>query len=95
MSGGEQLPKVLKAYGALPGADRVVEPPVPDGWQPKLVATDLDGTLCAIARTIACLLEVHQRADGSVHVPKALRPWLGGVEELTPGMNLATAVPTA
>jgi Cof subfamily protein (haloacid dehalogenase superfamily) len=45
MSGAEQLPKVLKAYGALPGADQVVEPPVPDGWQPKLVATDLDGTL--------------------------------------------------
>jgi Cof subfamily protein (haloacid dehalogenase superfamily) len=45
MSGAEQLPKVLKAYGALPGADQVVEPPLPDGWQPKLVATDLDGTL--------------------------------------------------
>jgi seryl-tRNA synthetase len=38
---------------------------------------------------------VHQRADGAVHVPKALRPWLGGVEELTPGMTLAAAVPPA
>jgi Cof subfamily protein (haloacid dehalogenase superfamily) len=45
MSGAEPPPKVLKAYGALPGADQVVEPPLPDGWQPKLVATDLDGTL--------------------------------------------------
>jgi Cof subfamily protein (haloacid dehalogenase superfamily) len=45
MSGAELPPKVLKAYGALPGADQVVEPPVPDGWRPKLVATDLDGTL--------------------------------------------------
>ena len=45
MSRAEPPPKVLKAYGALPGADQVVEPPVPDGWQPKLVATDLDGTL--------------------------------------------------
>ncbi|MGI8869606.1 MAG: hypothetical protein ACR2F6_12320, partial [Mycobacteriales bacterium] len=26
----------------------------------------------------ACLLEVHQRADGSVHVPGALRTYLGG-----------------
>ena len=40
-----------------------------------------------------CLLEVHQRADGSVHVPAALRPWLGGHEVLTPGMSLAAPVP--
>jgi seryl-tRNA synthetase len=60
--------------------------------KPQTAAT-LNGTLCAIARTIACLLEVHQRADGSMYVPKALRPWLGGVELLTPGMDLGTAVP--
>ena len=47
------------------------------------VAT-LNGTLCAVGRTIAVLLEVHQRADGSVRVPVALRPYLGGREELTP-----------
>jgi seryl-tRNA synthetase len=56
-------------------------------------AATLNGTLCAIARTIACLLEVHQRADGSVYVPVALRPWLGGVEQLTPGMTLAAPMP--
>jgi seryl-tRNA synthetase len=56
-------------------------------------AATLNGTLCAIARTIACLLEVHQRADGSVHVPVALRPWLGGVDALTPGMTLAAPLP--
>jgi seryl-tRNA synthetase len=58
-----------------------------DDGKPQTAAT-LNGTLCAIARTIACMLEVHQRADGSVYVPKALRPWLGGVEALTPGMTL-------
>ena len=47
------------------------------------VAT-LNGTLCAIGRTIAVLLEVHQRADGSVHVPAALRPYLAGRKELLP-----------
>ncbi|MGX7677300.1 serine--tRNA ligase [Jatrophihabitans sp. DSM 45814] len=46
------------------------------------VAT-LNGTLCAVARTIACLLDHHQQPDGSVYVPKALRPWLGGRELLT------------
>ena len=49
---------------------------------PAPVAT-LNGTLVAIARTIACLLEVHQQADGSVRVPAALQPHLG-VDELKP-----------
>ena len=44
----------------------------------------LNGTLCAIARTIACLLDHHQQPDGSVYVPQALRPWLGGRELLVP-----------
>jgi seryl-tRNA synthetase len=48
------------------------------------VAT-LNGTLCAIARTIACLLDHHQQPDGTVYVPKALRPWLGGLEVLGTG----------
>jgi len=47
------------------------------------VAT-LNGTLCAMTRTIVALLENHQRADGSVRVPAALQPFLGGVELLTP-----------
>jgi seryl-tRNA synthetase len=51
-----------------------------DGVGP--VAT-LNGTLCAVARTIACLLDHHQQPDGSVYVPTALRPWLGGREVLT------------
>jgi seryl-tRNA synthetase len=52
----------------------------PKGTAP--VAT-LNGTLCAVARTIACLLDHHQQPDGSVYVPGALRPWLGGREVLT------------
>src|SRR5262249_32046355 len=38
----------------------------------------LNGTLCAVPRTIVAILENHQRADGSVAVPAALRPYLGG-----------------
>lgn len=45
------------------------------------VAT-LNGTLCAMTRIIIMLLENHQQADGSVHVPEALRPFLGGVDVL-------------
>jgi seryl-tRNA synthetase len=47
------------------------------------VAT-LNGTLVAVPRTIVALLENHQRPDGSVHVPLALRPYLGGRETLQP-----------
>jgi seryl-tRNA synthetase len=55
-----------------------------DGDGKPQVAATLNGTLCAITRTIACLLEAHQQADGSVRVPAALRPYLGGREVLTP-----------
>jgi Cof subfamily protein (haloacid dehalogenase superfamily) len=41
----QERPKALKAYGVLPDADRVIELGALDGWRPKLVATDLDGTL--------------------------------------------------
>ena len=47
------------------------------------VAT-LNGTLCATTRTIIMILENHQQADGSVRIPMALRPHLGGREALTP-----------
>jgi seryl-tRNA synthetase len=53
----------------------------PDGMGP--VAT-LNGTLCAMTRTIIMILENHQQADGSVRLPAALRPFLGGREALTP-----------
>ena len=46
------------------------------------VAT-LNGTL-ATTRWIVALLETHQRPDGSVAVPEALRPYLGGLEVLAP-----------
>jgi seryl-tRNA synthetase len=44
----------------------------------------LNGTLCAVSRTIVALLENHQQADGSVVVPEVLRPFLGGREVLEP-----------
>lgn len=46
------------------------------------VAT-LNGTL-ATTRWIVAILETHQQADGSVRVPEALRPYLGGLDVLTP-----------
>jgi seryl-tRNA synthetase len=48
------------------------------------VAT-LNGTLCAIPRTIVAILETHPQEDGSVRVPKALQPYMAGLEVLEPG----------
>jgi seryl-tRNA synthetase len=49
----------------------------------KPLAT-LNGTLCAMTRTIVAILETHQQADGSVRVPKALQKHMGGLEVLVP-----------
>ena len=50
----------------------------------KPVAT-LNGTLVAVPRMIVAILENHQNKDGSVNVPKALRPFLG-VDTLVPSL---------
>ena len=50
----------------------------------KPVAT-LNGTLVAVPRMIVAILENHQNEDGSVNVPKALRPFLG-VDTLVPSL---------
>ncbi|MEU7581832.1 serine--tRNA ligase [Streptomyces sp. NPDC041068] len=54
-----------------------------EGKKVQPLAT-LNGTLCAVPRTIVAILENHQQADGSVVVPEVLRPYLGGREILEP-----------
>jgi len=44
----------------------------------------LNGTLCAMTRTIVAILETHQQEDGSVRVPAALQPYLQGRSVLEP-----------
>lgn len=53
-----------------------------DSGKTAPVAT-LNGTL-ATTRWLVAILETHQQADGSVIVPEALRPYLGGIAVLTP-----------
>ena len=43
----------------------------------------LNGSGLAVGRTVAAILENYQNADGSVTVPEALRPYLGGLEKIT------------
>lgn len=51
--------------------------------KPELVHT-LNGSGLAVGRTGVALLENFQQADGSIAIPKALRPYLGGLEVLKP-----------
>ncbi|MET9953230.1 serine--tRNA ligase [Streptomyces sp. NPDC006339] len=55
-----------------------------DGKKVVQPLATLNGTLCAVPRTIVAILENHQLADGSVRVPEVLRPYLGGREVLEP-----------
>jgi len=49
--------------------------------KPQFVHT-LNGSGLAIGRTVAAILENYQQEDGSVIVPKVLRPYLGGLERI-------------
>ncbi len=53
----------------------------PATGKPELVHT-LNGSGLAVGRTLVALLENGQQEDGSVVIPEALRPWMGGVEVL-------------
>lgn len=52
--------------------------------KPELVHT-LNGSGLAVGRTLVAILENYQQADGSVHVPVVLRPYLNGLETIAAG----------
>jgi len=52
--------------------------------KPEFVHT-LNGSGLAVGRTAAAIIENYQRADGTVVVPEVLRPYMGGMEYITPG----------
>lgn len=49
----------------------------------ELVHT-LNGSGLAVGRTLVAILENYQQADGTVTIPDALKPYMGGLESLTP-----------
>ena len=55
----------------------------PETRKPELLHT-LNGSALAVGRTLVAILENFQNADGSVTVPAALRPYMGGRERLHP-----------
>ncbi len=55
----------------------------PDTGKPELVHT-VNGSGLAVGRTLVAVLENYQQFDGSILVPEVLRPYMGGIEVLTP-----------
>ncbi len=53
----------------------------PETGKPELVHT-LNGSGLAVGRTLVAVMENYQEADGSIRVPAALRPYMGGLEKL-------------
>lgn len=51
--------------------------------KPELAHT-LNGSGLAVGRTLVAILENNQQADGSVVIPQALHPYMGGLDKLTP-----------
>jgi seryl-tRNA synthetase len=53
------------------------------GGKPRLAHT-LNGSGLAVGRTLIAVLENYQQADGSVTIPTALLPYMGGLERISP-----------
>ncbi|RJF98915.1 serine--tRNA ligase [Noviherbaspirillum saxi] len=53
--------------------------------KPELVHT-LNGSGLAVGRTLVAILENYQQADGSVEIPAALQPYMGGLTRLAPAV---------
>jgi seryl-tRNA synthetase len=52
-----------------------------DKGKPELVHT-LNGSGLAVGRTLIAILENYQNADGSITIPPALRPYMGGIDKI-------------
>jgi seryl-tRNA synthetase len=52
------------------------------GAKPEFVHT-LNGSGLAVGRTWIAILENYQQADGSIVIPEALRPYMGGLEKIS------------
>ncbi|WP_372638237.1 serine--tRNA ligase [Cohnella sp.] len=53
------------------------------GAKPEFVHT-LNGSGLALGRTVAAIIENYQQADGTIKVPEALKPYMGGLEVIAP-----------
>jgi len=57
----------------------------PETGKPEPLHT-LNGSGVAVGRALVAVLENHQNADGSINIPAALRPYMGGSDKLSPAV---------
>ncbi|MFM5907120.1 MAG: serine--tRNA ligase, partial [Novosphingobium sp.] len=57
--------------------------PTGEKAKPEFVHT-LNGSGLAVGRTLVAILENYQQEDGSVDIPAALHPYMGGLTRLVP-----------
>jgi seryl-tRNA synthetase len=55
----------------------------PDGEKGTRFVHTLNGSGVAVGRALIAVLENYQQADGTIEVPEALRPYMGGLEVIT------------
>ena len=95
-AGAGEVPRdlvVLELRG-VPGAP--ARPQVPArraAAEPEFCHT-LNGSGLAVGRTLIAVLENYQEADGSVTIPKALRPYMDGLTRLTPALTRQAEAPS-
>ena len=53
----------------------------PNTGKPGLLHT-LNGSGLAVGRTLLAIMENYQQADGSISIPEALQPYMGGLEKV-------------
>ena len=56
----------------------------PESGGKPIMAHTINGSGLAVGRTLVAILENHQQADGSVRIPEVLRPYMGGLDRITP-----------
>jgi seryl-tRNA synthetase len=83
LPGAERFMEVTSATNATDYQARRLQVRFRSGTEATRLVHTLNGTACAIGRTIVALLENHQRGDGSVSIPEALRSYTG-FDEIRP-----------
>ena len=72
---------VVQQLRGVPGAAREHQVPADGKGKAEFVHT-LNGSGLAVGRTLVAILENYQEKDGTITIPEALRPWMGGQERI-------------
>ncbi|MEC9391549.1 MAG: serine--tRNA ligase, partial [Myxococcota bacterium] len=55
----------------------------PEGGGKPVIAHTINGSGLAVGRTLVAIIENYQQEDGSILIPEVLRPYMGGLDQIT------------